>query len=203
MSARFEGEDAGAYGRRARRLIPDYDGLHEVVAATLSGVSSLLSAGCGDGEELARTSSGRKVGIDPSPDMIALARRRLDASVELSVGTAADLSETYGAVAAILVGHFVPYPDRDAFYLSLRERCEGRLVIAEMIAPVDADLWGEWMIGNGTEDGKARSAVAKAMAELYPLERNGLVAKVEQAGFQLESELWSASPFAAFSFFSR
>ncbi|RYG49197.1 class I SAM-dependent methyltransferase [bacterium] len=202
MNERFLGDGAQAYRRRARRLIPDYEGLHEAVAARLVGVRSFLSVGCGDGEDLSRVAAERRVGVDPAPDMIRLARERLDASVELVLGEASDLEEAFEGVASILVGHFVPYGEKDGFYRGLRERCEGRLVIAELIAPVDADLWGEKMIANGTEDAKARTAVARAMAELFPLSREELIATVERAGFQMDSEVWSAAPFSAFAFMS-
>lgn len=200
MDARFAGEAASAYARQARRLIPDYEGLHHGVARTVAGVRSLLSVGCGDGEELARSSAEIRVGIDPSPSMAALAEARLGSRAQIVVGEPNDVEGTFEAVTSILVGHFVPYEERDGFYAALRARCEGILVVAEAIAPIDADLWTEWMIDNGTPGEKARSAVEAVIPEIYPLSREELIAKIERTGFQFGAEIWSGAPFAAISF---
>lgn len=200
MDARFSGEAAFAYGRRARRLIPDFEGLHAWVLQEVSDARSLLSVGCGDGEELSRSSAPRRVGVDPSADMVQAARKRLGASCEIIAGDIEDVKETFEAVTAILVGHFIPYEKRDAFYGSLRSRCEGTLVIAEITAPVDPEKWIEWMITNGTEPEKARSAVSVALREMMPLTQGELLSAIERQGFQLSERRWEGAPSVAFSF---
>lgn len=109
----------------------------------------MLVAGCGTGMEIVGLGQNRPrwqfTGVDPSADMVAIARRRvaereMEHRVELHVGLTNELPDSppYDAATAILVMHFLP---DDGSKLELLKDIAARL---EPGAPfVLADACGE------------------------------------------------------------
>lgn len=119
----FAGEQATGYDGRVRTGIPGYEALHDCVAALRpqerGDTARLLVAGVGTGEEVVRLGppnpGWRFTGVDPSADMLAVARRRLSEAgtidrVDLVEGVVADLpaEPIYDAATLLLVMHFLP-----------------------------------------------------------------------------------------------
>lgn len=126
----FDGDYGRAYGELARRVIPGYDTLFPMVAAladpALPPGGRLLVAGAGTGIELATFRRARPdlhlTGVDPSSQMLELARRRLageeaaagarpgTGSVQLRLGFVSDLPARprFHAATVINVLHFLP-----------------------------------------------------------------------------------------------
>ncbi len=110
------------YERGPRWFIPGYDASHAISAVLLrdriGDAGRILVVGAGGGVELsvfARECPGwRFVGVDPSAEMIALARRKLDAAgagarAEFVQGQVEDAPrERFDAATAFLALHFVP-----------------------------------------------------------------------------------------------
>lgn len=120
---RFDSEGAQIYDHRIRTVVPGYEALHRMAYSLLQldlgEQARLLIVGAGTGMEimhLAEDNPGwRFTGVDPSADMVAIARRRVTNSglserVELHTGFAHELptSEPYDAATLLLVMHFVP-----------------------------------------------------------------------------------------------
>jgi len=119
----FDAESAAGYDRQIRTGVVGYDALHDAAAAVLGAelgaVARLLVVGAGTGEEVARLGRDRPgwrfVGVDPSPPMLAIARRR---AAEAGVGERAEFVEgvvadvatdrPFNAATLLLVMHFLP-----------------------------------------------------------------------------------------------
>lgn len=119
----FSGEQAAGYDARSRVAIPGYEVLHDLVAVLLRSELGLearvLVAGAGTGEEIVRLAPGnpgwRFVGVDPAPDMLVIARRRIAESgaadrAEAIDGFVAELppEPAFDAATLLLVMHFLP-----------------------------------------------------------------------------------------------
>lgn len=103
--------DAAGYGRHARRLQPEV--LEEIERL---GFSTILDVGCGTGALLeaiaAAHPDARLLGIDLSPEMIAVARGRLGSGAELRVADAEHLPFADGeADLLVCVDSFHHYPN--------------------------------------------------------------------------------------------
>ena len=119
---KFDHERASEYDERIRISIPTYDYLMESMPAYLSKYIpkssdiQLLVAGCGTGNEmqqfLLQEGKWNITGVDPSRDMIGIARKklRLFNSQKLIVGQVKGLPEgmKYDAATLSLVLHFLP-----------------------------------------------------------------------------------------------
>ena len=119
----FGRERAQKYDCQIRIVLPGYEALHSMTCSLLQldlkEQAHLLIVGAGTGVEMIELGtsnpSWRFMGVDPSPDMIALARQRvtergLAERVKLHTGLAHELppSESYDAATLILAMHFVP-----------------------------------------------------------------------------------------------
>ncbi len=119
----FDGDYGADYEALARRVIPGYDTLFPMVGAVIDPElpegGRVLVVGCGTGIELATFKRIRPDlrlhGVDPSRQMLELARRRvadaaLDDGITYQLGYAADvaLEPAFDAATLINVLHFVP-----------------------------------------------------------------------------------------------
>ena len=129
--------DSTRFGRHARWLAAD-------VLAAIEGLrpKSLLDAGCGTGallEAFAAACPGTKLyGIDLSPQMIAVAQRRLGQTAVVTVADAETLPLPDGTADAVTcVDSFHHYPHPDAALREFRRviRPEGSLILAEWRMP--------------------------------------------------------------------
>jgi tRNA (cmo5U34)-methyltransferase len=125
--------------REMQRSIPGVEGLYRVVASVLAtqvaagGTILVVGAGGGREIELLAPTGLHALGVDPSAEMLALARAQSEAlgsagRVELIQGTVTDLRDTLRADGAtsLLVMHFLPddeAPGGKAAYLrAIRQR---------------------------------------------------------------------------------
>lgn len=126
--------------RRLRSLTVDL--------ARLEPGESILDVGCGTGgvtipAKLRVGGAGRAVGIDPSPEMIAVARRkasRAGLEVDFRVGVIESLpfpDGAFDAVTSSLMMHHLPEQLRAKGLAEIRRALKpgGRLLIAEMRRP--------------------------------------------------------------------
>ena len=131
----FNREIADAYDRRNSALAPISDGLHfllRLVLEDLPADARVLCVGVGTGAEilsLARAYPGWSfVGVDPSEDMLAVGRGRLEQAgvldrCQLLQGYVHDAPrDGFDAVVSLLVAHFIQREDRLAFYAAIHDR---------------------------------------------------------------------------------
>jgi ubiquinone/menaquinone biosynthesis C-methylase UbiE len=115
-----------------------------VILAELAAGDVVLDVGCGTGELTlaawrAAGATGHIHGIDPSPDMIAVARRkatRAGAAIDYQIASAEALpfpDGTFDAVLSSLVMHHVPADLQDRAVMEMKRvlRPEGRLAIVD------------------------------------------------------------------------
>lgn len=116
----FNAEMAEKYSAHIRTSIPGYDDMHQMAASCLrcrlAGDARLLVVGAGDGEEILNLKktlpTWSVTGVDPSAEMLGIARTRLAASgfeAELLVGNidVVPMDQTFDAATSILIMHFV------------------------------------------------------------------------------------------------
>jgi tRNA (cmo5U34)-methyltransferase len=124
--------------RRVQHVMPGVDALYRSIRAIcdaqLSDAAEILIVGAGGGREIealaASPNQYRLTGIDPSADMLAIAREYVAAAgaedrIELIRGQTADAPETtsFDAATSILVMHFLPDDGSKETYLAeIRKR---------------------------------------------------------------------------------
>lgn len=159
----FNRELADAYDRRNSALAPVSDGLHfllRLVLADLPADARILCVGVGTGAEilsLAKANPGWSfVGVDPSEDMLAVGRHRLEQAgvldrCRLVHGYVDDAPrDGFDAVVSLLVAHFIKREDRLAFYSAIHDRLKpgGYFASAEISGDLDApdfpDVLEDW-----------------------------------------------------------
>ena len=159
----FNRELADAYDRRNSALAPISDGLHfllRLVLADLPTDARVLCVGVGTGAEilsLAKAYPGWSfVGVDPSEDMLAVGRDRLEQAgvldrCQLLHGYVQDAPrDGFDAVVSLLVAHFIKREDRLAFYSAIHDRLRpgGHFASAEITGDLDApefpDVLEDW-----------------------------------------------------------
>lgn len=98
----------------------------------------LLDIGCGTGVLLRRLSAihpaARLTGVDPVPEMLAIARRRLPSAVELQRGWAETLpfaDRQFDVVVSCNMFHYIAEPDTALREIKRVLRPDGRLVITD------------------------------------------------------------------------
>jgi len=201
----FNQEMADAYDRRNSALAPISDNLHfllRLVLADLPADARVLCVGVGTGAEilsLARAYPGWSfVGVDPSDDMLAVGRRRLEQAgvldrCELIRGYVQDAPDDgFDAVVSLLVAHFIKRDDRHAFYAAIHDRLKpgGRFVSAEISGDLDAPEFPEML-----EDWKRVQALMGATPESLA-KISGMMRDVLGVLTPAETEtLWKAAGF--------
>lgn len=159
----FNREIAEAYDRRNSALAPISDSLHFLIRLVLTDLPAearVLCVGVGTGAEilsLAIANPGWSfVGIDPSEEMLAVGRSRLEQAgvlhrCELLQGYAEDVTQhSFDAAISLLVAHFIKREDRHRFYSAIHGRLRpgGRFISAEisgdMNAPTFPDMLEDW-----------------------------------------------------------
>jgi len=149
----FESDYGSAYEKLAHQLIPAYAQLFQLTIALLEPrvgeEADVLVVGCGTGVELATFGTlkpgWRQVGVDPSPQMIDLAKTKLEqhglaGRFRLVTGYTEDLPEDPAFDVATLfnVMHFLP---DDGAKLGLLESVAARLRPGGHLVMVD--LYGD------------------------------------------------------------
>ena len=149
----FNQEMADAYDRRNAGLRPISDCLHflmRLALASLPGQARVLCVGVGTGAEIFSLAAERPgwsfVGVDPSSEMLDVARHRLSEAgildrCELVEGYVDDVAEEgFDVVVSLLVAHFVQLEARPAFYRGIYDRLTpgGHFVSAEISGDLDS-----------------------------------------------------------------
>jgi len=118
----FNAEAAKSYDDGPRRLVPGYAFFQNLIAQVLAGElkddASILVMGAGGGAELMAIAAARETwtltGVDPSPDMLALAEGKLRAAgyterTSFITGFVGDAPDgPFDAATSCLVAPFVP-----------------------------------------------------------------------------------------------
>ncbi|BBC72038.1 SAM-dependent methyltransferase [Altererythrobacter sp. B11] len=201
----FDRDMAAAYDQRNSGLKPISDCLHFLTGLVLTDLpddARLLCVGVGTAAEilsLAQDHPGWSfVGVDPSAEMLEVARKRLEEAglanrCELVAGYVEDVPEQgFDAVTAMLVAHFIPLPDRPAFYSAIHQRLrpDGRFVSAEISCELDAPDFAAMLQDWGRVQARM-GATEASLASLPDMLRN--VLSVVSPG--RTADLWNDAGF--------
>ncbi|MFN3515280.1 MAG: class I SAM-dependent methyltransferase [Phenylobacterium sp.] len=203
----FNQDVADAYDRRNSALAPISDGLHFLLRLVLEDLpvdARVLSVGVGTGAEILSLAAAFPgwsfVGVDPSPEMLAVGRRRLEQAgvlqrCELLQGYAGDAPrEEFDAAVSLLVAHFIPREDRPAFYAAIHDRLKPRgcFVSAEISGDLAAPDFPE-MLQDWRRIQRLMGATPESLAKLEAMMREvlGVLTPAET------ESLWKAAGFRA------
>lgn len=212
-TAPFATQAASHYHDNARRQVPGMDGLHRMVNLLIEEhvphSGKVLVLGAGGGLELRAMAEFNPEwsfhGIDPSADMLALARRTTEehaARVDLTEGYIQQAPMgPFDAAISLLTFHFIAREERLETLRQLRSRLRpgAPLVIAHISFEQSEPARSQWIARHvaygGTDKANvdaARPAIGTRLSILPPEEE---VALLQDAGFA-EPSLF----YAAFSF---
>lgn len=212
--------DAG-YGVRyaavANKAVFGYESLFEMAAALLRAripdSARILVVGSGPGAELAtfgsRMPGWQLLGVDPSEQMIRLARARIvecgiDDRVELRRGYVSGLADTpeYDAATLILVLHFVP---DDGAKLALlkdiarRVKAGGTLVLVDLGGDVGVEpfrglleAWKAYIVAKGMTPDAVEALIGQALETQHFVSESRLLELLAEAGFGGPVRFYSA-----------
>ena len=159
----FEGEYGEEYEELARRVVPGYETLFPMVAALLDPdlppAGRVLVVGAGTGIELVTLKSARPDlhlhGVDPSSQMLDLARYRVEEAgnvsgitYQLGYAEDVDVPPLFDAATLINVLHFVPDDGSKASLLrSMAKRVTpgGVFVLFDLQGDPDSDEYSSYM----------------------------------------------------------
>jgi tRNA (cmo5U34)-methyltransferase len=202
------------YAKDTPRKVPGFSDLHRMATVLLrEGApddAAILVLGAGGGLELkafAESQPGwRFVGVDPSAEMLALARQTLGplgSRIELLQGRIDDVDPgPFDGATCLLTLHFLERDERLRTLRALRQRLEpaARLVVAHHSAP-NGDSVERWLarsvaFASASLDVAVASASAATMAERLPI----LTAEEDEAILRDAGFSDVAMFYAAFSF---
>ncbi len=200
----FEDERASTYDERIRDMIPNYDYLMESMPLYLhhrlknKENPKLLVGGCGTGNETKAFAESeipwQITGVDPSPDMVGIARKRLGRfkNIKLVVGQVKGLPTgiLYDAATLSLVLHFLP---DDGAKLSLLKDVARRLKKGAPFLVVDifgskeevhqnTDLQKSRMLGKYDKQ-TIDAYIYKVREEIQYVEEKRFFELMQEAGF--------------------
>jgi tRNA (cmo5U34)-methyltransferase len=204
----------GRYADDTPRKVPGLSDLHRMATVLLREgapeTARILVLGAGGGLELrafaASQPGWRFVGVDPSAEMLALARQvvgPLGSRIEWQQGRIDDVhSGPFDGATCLLTLHFLDRDERRRTLRALRQqlRPSARLVVAHHSGPGDGAVepWLARSVAFASESGDVvpAAAAAAAMAERLPiLSADEDEAMLREAGFS-----GVALFYAAFSF---
>lgn len=200
----FSGSGISGYADRVPRQVPGFADLHRMVSLLLAErvpeMGMVLVIGAGGGLELQalaeRHAGWRFDGVDPSADMLALARETAGVHLErirLIEGTAeAAPDQVYDGAVCLLTFHFLSRADRAATLRQVRERLrpEAPLLLAHISFPQaepECSLWIARHVAYQAPGPMSESQLAQAgdaiRHQLTVLAPEEEVAMLEAAGF--------------------
>ncbi|GHA13117.1 methyltransferase [Devosia pacifica] len=197
------------YIANARRQVPGLEALHRMTALllqeTVPASARLLVLGAGGGMEtkaLAETSPGwRFDGVDPSTDMLALARQTLHefgprmSLHEGSISAAPD--GPFDAAVSLLTFHFIAPPERLETLRQMRARMRrgAPLILAHISFAQSEPERAKWIarhvaygLGPSADPAKAeesRRAIATRLHVLSPSDEEAMLAEAGFSGIEL------------------
>lgn len=200
----FQKEHAASYAERPPRQVPGFDSLHRMVSMLLAerapGAGRILVLGAGGGLELKALAEAHPGwafdGIDPSPDMLRLARQTVAGHaarirlVEGYIDSAPD--GPYDGATALLTFHFIPREQRLATLAHIHHRLKpgAALLLAHISFPQTEPERSQWIArhvdyaaapdADPAQLRQAREAIATRLTILAPEEEEDML---RQAGF--------------------
>ena len=213
IPAIFSGHRATGYDDFVITYIPFYrsimDSLPALIAQNvLTEEGPVLVAGCGTGNELQEISfthpDWKLEGIDPSPEMVAQARKKLTgrANVRLINGYVADLPDEahYRAATLLLVLHFVP---DDGAKLALLQDLASRMLPGAPLVLLDifgnsAELASNLetlraLIPPTTDPVTVAERMRKLPERIHHISEQRLTSLLLEAGFRLPQRFFQAA----------
>lgn len=216
LGNRFAASNALGYDARIVNLVPGYVELHEISAAVLAARlperARVLVVGAGTGTEtlaLAQANPGWElVGVDPSPDMLAVARRRAATAglsgVRFHEGYVDDLpsGEPFDAAVSLLVMHFVAGHDAKRDYLSAiagRLRPGASLLLCDLMEhdEDDLDVIAEYAAARGVAPEGLAAMRERLQTDFHPLAEPELQMLGAAAGFAAPRPFFRGVSFVA------
>lgn len=200
----FHKENAASYAERPPRQVPGFDSLHRMVGMLLAERAPIdariLVLGAGGGLELKALAEAHPGwsfdGIDPSPDMLRLARQTVAAHaerirlVEGYIDSAPD--GPYDGATALLTFHFIPREQRLATLAHIHRRLKpgAAFLLAHISFPQTEPERSQWIARHvgysaapDADPGQlqqAREAIAGRLTIFAPEEEEEML---RQAGF--------------------
>ena len=167
------------YEQTVRRVNVGYELVFTLTTCLLRAIArptlKLLAVGAGGGAEIEQFLPGnlgwRITGVDPSQDMLALARSKAERlgvaeRTTLIRGTVPDipLDDQFDAATCIFVLHFLPDQDKLALLRSIKERIHANapLLVVTGAEPDDGGL-GDDLVGSWQQYGEATGMPAERM----------------------------------------
>jgi tRNA (cmo5U34)-methyltransferase len=211
----------GTYDRVVQQLIPGYASLARLSVALLASsplaskqAAEVLVAGCGTGAELLEADAQRPdwqlTAIDPSAEMLAVARQRLQnrSHIDWYHGTVEELGAEarFDGALSVLVLQSLPDDGTKLAFLSALARSlrpQGQLVLVDLMRPERsplsvqvAEAWGCFQRASGG-DGEAMDPSAQIQG-FHPIGIARLTALVEAAGLSDPAPFFQALDFQGF-----
>jgi len=211
----------GSYDLVVQQLIPGYASLARLSVALLSSSplafatdAAVLVAGCGTGSELleadAQRPDWRLTAIDPSAEMLAVARQRLrdPGRIDWQQGTVEQLGAEarFDGALSVLVLQSLPDDGTKLAFLSALARSlrpGGQLVLVDLMRPERSPLtaqvaaaWRCFQRASGAE-GEAADPTAPIQG-FHPIGIARLTALVEAAGLSDPAPFFQALDFQGF-----
>lgn len=212
----FDAQAARHYAEGPPRQVPGFSGLHRMMnlllAETVPDDAHILVLGAGGGLELKAMAEFRPgwrfSGVDPSGDMLQLARR-----IAAEHATRIDLTEGYidaapegpfAAATSLLTFHFIPRDQRLETLRQIRRRLKpgAPFILAHISFPQTEPERSTWIarhVAYGQADdvdpataAKAREAIGTRLTILAPEEEEAML---REAGFSKISLFYAAFSF--------
>lgn len=212
----FNAQAARHYAEGPPRQVPGFAGLHRMMnlllAETLTDDAHILVLGAGGGLELKALADFRPnwrfSGVDPSADMLALAREITadhTARIDLTEGYIEAAPEgPFDAATCLLVFHFIPRDQRLETLRQIRRRLKpgAPFILAHISFPQTEPERSTWIarhVAFGQADdvdpataAKAREAIGTRLTILAPDEEEAML---HEAGFSNITPFYSAFSF--------
>ena len=209
----FEGERATNYDGFVKQWIPNYDYFMTIFPKLLADTTekSLLAGGCGTGNELIALKEHYHewaiTGIDPSPEMIALARKKLAnyKNIELVVAEASQLKDKalFGAASLLLVLHFIKYRNEKLELLTeIQKRLEpGAPFILMGIFGNSQQLKGNlkilrYLLPNNLSEKEIEERIERITHSLHRNTEEELEKLLQKAGFEKPTRFFQTSIYS-------
>ncbi len=217
---RFDSERARKYDGFIRTVIPGYEALHDMAYSLLrldlEEQARLLIVGAGTGMELVylgKSNPGWQLtGVDPSADMLAVARQRmmdegLSERVTLHAGLAHELptSEPYDAATLLLVMHFLPDDGEKLELLqsiSIRLKPGAPFVLADLYGDTGSGrfarfiaAWRHRQMSLGMAPEEVEEMFQRILSDVHFVPEERITALLHESGFDRVESFYGALLF--------
>jgi len=202
---------AAKYSAMIRSTIPAYDDMHQMAVSILGcrvpEHARVLVVGAGDGQELLSLKkaqpSWRLTGVDPSADMLGVARTRLAShglEVDLHTGHLSKMPETepFDAATAILVMHFINGTEGKLSFLrdiASRLKPNATYLHVELCESSFQDEWNRYQLDKGRGEEELREHNIRRANSVFPVTPETAEKLFVEAGFTRPTTFYKAFNF--------